>query len=667
MGERSPTLTARRRGPIAAASATVVILVVVAAVFTTVQWRNARDDARGRFDQTAGQTSAAVEREVTSYFDKLRDIGGFVSNVPGASGDQFAGFVEQTRVFDQLKSLVGIFFIHRVEEHEIDSFVAAMRQGNPDFTVLTPIGNHPGGTPYYVLTYYVPGAIDLQLPVGTDIVLIPSVIDLLEMSNETGKAIAGSFQNDSTLRQIAERTRFPLIDVLFSIDFFIAMPVYSTGQSDQPIGWVGATVDQFEGVVWGASRSLPEDVGLRLSVDLTSTGTENVDVLSQVASIEGRAGPYEHAAFRIERTFEVENITWRLAVWSGPDADAVPLSVPAMSAAGIAISILAAGIVYLRMRSRQRDRALAAELADREQFQRDIVDSVANAMVVLDATGTIVAGNAAWAHLRSHDGSRVSHDELGRGYLQVLAPKLRAGAYELNAAITQVLSGDGDGTGSSVDVDIAIEDNSRRQWFAVRATPLRGRRGGAVVVHTDITERKRTHEELELRASRDDLTGLLNRAAFESEVTAALVRARADNSHVGVLFIDLDGFKGINDTYGHAVGDDVLRTVAQRISGAVRSSDRVARLGGDEFVVLIAPLESPTVAEASAARILAAIEQPVRVNNLSLQISASIGIAAEEALLSDSHKRIIQLADEAMYRSKSGGGGKATSSKRAEN
>jgi diguanylate cyclase (GGDEF)-like protein len=189
--------------------------------------------------------------------------------------------------------------------------------------------------------------------------------------------------------------------------------------------------------------------------------------------------------------------------------------------------------------------------------------------------------------------------------------------------------------------------------------PLRGRRGGAVVVHSDITDRKRSHDELEFRATRDDLTGLLNRHALEAETDAALARARARGSVVAVLFVDLDGFKPINDQYGHAVGDEVLRAVARRLSTAVRTTDRVARFGGDEFVVLVGPLDEPVVAEQTAERILRAFDLPVRVDQLEIPVAVSIGVAVVDGAGAVSREGLIEAADEAMYRAKQGGGGRA--------
>jgi diguanylate cyclase (GGDEF)-like protein len=176
------------------------------------------------------------------------------------------------------------------------------------------------------------------------------------------------------------------------------------------------------------------------------------------------------------------------------------------------------------------------------------------------------------------------------------------------------------------------------------------------VIHTDITERKRTHDELQFKASRDNLTGLLNRDALEIEMDDAMRHARANGTSVAILFIDLDGFKRVNDDYGHAVGDEVLRSVSTRISAAVRTTDRVARIGGDEFVVLIAPLASAEVASTTAERILRAFHEPMSIGDNTLPVRASVGVAIVGAPLDASGDDLLLRADEAMYRAKQLGG-----------
>jgi len=152
------------------------------------------------------------------------------------------------------------------------------------------------------------------------------------------------------------------------------------------------------------------------------------------------------------------------------------------------------------------------------------------------------------------------------------------------------------------------------------------------------------------RAFHDLLTGLPNRALFADRLRHAVSRAQRERAPVAILFMDLDEFKTINDTFGHAVGDDVLRQVADRLGRCLREGDTAARLGGDEFAVV---LEQATESEAAdvARRISEAMVPPMRIGGLALRVGASLGIAAggEDA---NSIEALVERADAAMYAAK---------------
>jgi diguanylate cyclase (GGDEF)-like protein len=298
------------------------------------------------------------------------------------------------------------------------------------------------------------------------------------------------------------------------------------------------------------------------------------------------------------------------------------------------------------------------QMAERARLQHDIIDSVDAAMVVLDGSGRIVAANPAWSRLSFQP--RARPEDTALGYLDALLPRVHQGADELRNALREVLWG----RGAIHETDVlCVGDDGIARWFAVRTTPLRAAAGGAVVVHTDITGRKRTQQQFEFAARHDRLTGLLSRAALEQELDAALVRVAEMGDagvRVGLLFVDLDGFKGINDAYGHAVGDEVLRMVAQRLRAVVRPTDLVGRLGGDEFVVILAPLAHPDIVTDTARRLIDVVSQPMPVGERLLSLGASVGIAV--ARPGEARSDVVHRADHAMYRAKRSGGGRSVAS-----
>jgi diguanylate cyclase (GGDEF)-like protein len=140
-------------------------------------------------------------------------------------------------------------------------------------------------------------------------------------------------------------------------------------------------------------------------------------------------------------------------------------------------------------------------------------------------------------------------------------------------------------------------------------------------------ERKQLHARLERMAQYDQLTQLPNRELLRDRLKAALEAARDDCGRLALLYVDLDRFKEVNDTHGHAVGDMLLQTVANRLKGCVRETDTVARIGGDEFVVLLHSIHASGDADGVAVKIRQVLAQPLRLDGHSLNIQPSIGVA----------------------------------------
>ncbi|MEO0424269.1 MAG: diguanylate cyclase [Pseudomonadota bacterium] len=161
-------------------------------------------------------------------------------------------------------------------------------------------------------------------------------------------------------------------------------------------------------------------------------------------------------------------------------------------------------------------------------------------------------------------------------------------------------------------------------------------------------------EDVTHKASHDDLTGLPNRRYFYEQATAALARGRRKEQHTGLLHIDLDGFKAVNDQLGHAAGDDVLRHVTTLLHGVGRRGDFAARLGGDEFVILVSDAKAPEDLEAMAARLVEQMKEPIEVQGTQVHIGASVGLAIVPPG-ARSVDAVLYESDQALYKAKAGG------------
>ena len=198
--------------------------------------------------------------------------------------------------------------------------------------------------------------------------------------------------------------------------------------------------------------------------------------------------------------------------------------------------------------------------------------------------------------------------------------------------------------------------------------------GGTMITLRDVAERRLQETDLRRQTFRDQLTGLPNRGHFFDRVEYALERCLQTGDAIAVLYLDLDGFKHVNDSLGHAFGDRVLAVVGERLSWSLRGGDMVARLGGDEFAVLLEDATAPATAHAVAERIQASIATPISVDGRQVRVGASVGVASSDTLgrsdaavareplavaaLAD---ELVRNADVAMYEAKqSGRGGIAT-------
>ncbi|HEX2948443.1 MAG TPA: diguanylate cyclase [Armatimonadota bacterium] len=172
----------------------------------------------------------------------------------------------------------------------------------------------------------------------------------------------------------------------------------------------------------------------------------------------------------------------------------------------------------------------------------------------------------------------------------------------------------------------------------------------------DITERKQTEKRLNELAYFDPLTHLPNRVQFRERLENAIAQAHKTGEHVSIMLLDLDGFKEINDTLGHDVGDSLLILVARRLSACIRSSDLVCRQGGDEFIVILSSDDDQLSVESMAKRLIAAFHEPFSLGPSAFRISASIGISTFP-VDGDDPKVLFKHADVAMYAAKAQGKG----------
>ena len=295
------------------------------------------------------------------------------------------------------------------------------------------------------------------------------------------------------------------------------------------------------------------------------------------------------------------------------------------------------------------ERLLVADLTRSEERFRSLVSNASDVILIAAADGTIMYESPAVSRVMGYEGaSRVggsAFDALHPGDAAAVHQLFQDVAEQPNALVaTQFRARHSDGTWRHLEgVAKNLLDDP-----AV---------GGVVINYRDVTDRSTLEEQLRHQAFHDALTGLPNRALFMDRLERAVVRSRRGDQGIAVLFIDLDDFKGINDSHGHADGDRVLVAVAARVRGALRPTDTTARMGGDEIAILLEDSDGAG-AEATAERLHEVLREPIALSAAEIVVNVSIGIAVCRRG-EQSADELLRNADVAMYGAKTRGKGRS--------
>ncbi|MGA7986359.1 MAG: GGDEF domain-containing protein [Burkholderiales bacterium] len=274
---------------------------------------------------------------------------------------------------------------------------------------------------------------------------------------------------------------------------------------------------------------------------------------------------------------------------------------------------------------------------------RLVIDHVPALIAYVDASETYRFANRAYEALFGLAPEQV----IGRTMRDVLGAKY----VEAKPHIDRALSG------LRTMHDRTVTANQRSHYLHNIYVPHQddaGRVAGLFILAVDISDRKVLEQELAHKAHHDPLTGLPNRDLFEDGLERALEGALRNGTRLALIYMDIDNFKGINDSLGHQAGDEVLKAFAVRIRRCVRSSDLVSRVGGDEFVVLLENLARDNDACEVVRKLVAYMREPVMVGDRAVPATTSAGLAIAASGKTGAAE-LLRRADDAMYQAKSGG------------
>jgi diguanylate cyclase (GGDEF)-like protein/PAS domain S-box-containing protein len=349
-----------------------------------------------------------------------------------------------------------------------------------------------------------------------------------------------------------------------------------------------------------------------------------------------------------EDRFDLEGEAWvlRTSRRAAP-ADSVDRAGPAITlVVGVALSLFLFVLLRFRLRAVRDARRRTRDLRDNEEQFRALATSSPVGICLLDEAEECRYVNQSWADIHGIDPEQA----IGREALPTLDAPDRAA---WDAAIERGRQG----STTKIECRVVRPEGGER-WVVYHGAPLRHESGelrGWVVSAGDITDRRAYEVELKRRALHDELTGLPNRALLMEQLAHALAASRRQGRSTGVLFIDLDRLKAVNDAFGHPVGDEVIRTAARRLDQTVRPGDTVGRFAGDEFVVICEDVGDETDVLRVAERLVTDLGEPAQAGGQRLSVTASIGIAFGNS--GDDPGEVLRDADSARHQAKLQGGG----------
>ncbi|MEX2476621.1 EAL domain-containing protein [Marinobacter sp.] len=599
--------------------------IAVTLLLWQVSIRLVDDRTEARFRTQSLQLKTAIEERLLNYEQVLAGSAGLFAVAGNISRDQWREYVDKVDIDRYYPGIQGIGYVERIGVRSMADHIASVRTEGVHNYLVTPLGSGPD---YYPMVYLEPGTDRNRRALGYDAFSDPVHRRAMEEARDdakptvTGRVIL-------VQEEVAED----------QASFLMYYPVYQGGgvpeiRAERRMMLAGYVFSAFrmnnliDGIVGLISPFLDVRIydGERIGRDTRMYG-------SNLGSLDN------DFSFDMNQTIHHGGRNWLLQTRSTPAFDflASDPRPPIVLGSGLIISAL----MFLFVLTMIRSRIMAHVSAGR---YRAITEGAANVTLVFSRKGKPLYASPSSTDILGFDPDRLQSLDFETIVHKDDWPLLMTGFEDAVSA-----------PGKQMAVIRARIQDSDGQWRDMEGTytAMLNVPGvdGVVLSLRDLTQLKAAQSELHRLAFYDPLTGLANRQLFRDRLNHVVRRCRRTGEPAALMFLDLDGFKRINDTLGHDAGDELLQQVSQWLSGCVREEDSVARLGGDEFVVLLSRISGPDAAGKVAETILRRLCQRIRLNDHEVGITVSIGITMAPHD-SEDPGALMKYADLAMYRAK---------------
>lgn len=627
--------------------------IVLTGLVATIERQQTHQQAEQRFRFAAEQVALRIDERLHAYALMLRGAAGLFNSSESVTRSEWASYVNNLRLEENLSPVQGVGFSQLIPAQQLQAHIAAIiEEGFKDYTV-TPAGERDV---YSSIIYLEPFEGRNLRAFGFDMFSEPVRRRAMERARDL---------NEASMSGRVELVQETDSDIQAGILLYVPvywhnMPLATLEQRQRALrGWAYSPfrmTDLMLGLIGDWSQVDMSNLGLRIydgeqssdTLMFTSTGLAAFSkpdhrTHQTLLSIHGRQWLLDFEALSATQASEFRSMWFALIF-------------------GTAVSVLLFALMLSLARTRdralriaerltheisEREVALKAASAEAEHF-REALEHVNSYIYIKDTNRLYQYANKACLDLfgRSNETLKNAPDE------DFFPAKTCEQLKHIDELVLR-------GEKTRTEVEVRSQNGSRQIYLDIKS-PIYDDHDhtlitGILGISTDITVLKMREEDMARIAHYDALTNLPNRLLLADRLRQAIAHTNRCGGQLALVFLDLDGFKAINDQYGHAMGDDLLKLVARRMKESVRDGDTVARIGGDEFVAVLQDIQGTDNLKIILDRMMHAAADPIYLQGHTMKVSASMGVTLYPQQEDITEDYLMRQADQAMYQAKNAG------------